>query len=106
MLKRELRLPARIRLTNPIVLSNSHLILKVIKNNQEHSRFRVIVSKKIDKRAVVRNKIRRSFYDAFRELYPQLVDSYDMIAIVKQHPEDANAYLLLENLMKKGRLIR
>ncbi|MEM4720219.1 MAG: ribonuclease P protein component [Candidatus Bilamarchaeaceae archaeon] len=105
MLKRELRIPARIRLTNPIVFSNSSLVLKVIKNNQEHSRFRVIVSKKIDKRAVVRNKIRRSFYDAFRELYPQLTDSYDMIAIVKKHPENFDARLLLEDLMRKGRLI-
>lgn len=105
MLKRELRLPARIRLTNPAVFSNSHLLLKIEKNDHEHSRFRVIVSKKIDKRAVVRNKIRRSFYSAFRELYPQLANSYDIIAVVKKYSEDLDARLLLETLMRKGRLI-
>jgi ribonuclease P protein component len=105
MLKRELRLPARIRLINPIVFSNSYFVLKVKKNSQEHSRFRVIVSKKIDKRAVVRNKIRRSFYEAFRELYPQLADTYDIIAIVKKPSEDLEVRLLLEDLMRKGRLI-
>lgn len=37
----------------------SLLVLKIVKNGLKHNRFGFIVSKKVSKKAVVRNKIRR-----------------------------------------------
>lgn len=43
-------------------------IIKVKENNLKHSRFAVVVSKKIAKKAVERNYIRRKFTHALKEV--------------------------------------
>ncbi|MDP3882971.1 MAG: ribonuclease P protein component [Candidatus Staskawiczbacteria bacterium] len=44
---------------NGVSFKNSCLILKVVKNNLDYSRFGFVVSGKVSKKAVDRNKIRR-----------------------------------------------
>jgi ribonuclease P protein component len=46
----------------------SLLVLKIARNGQKHDRFGFIVSKKISKNAVVRNKIRRILARVAREV--------------------------------------
>ena len=41
-------------------------IIRYIKNNENHNRYCTIVSKKIDPKAVGRNKLRRQIYEAIR----------------------------------------
>ena len=52
--------------------------------NQRRSCFRVavVVSKKVNKTAVVRNKIRRKLYEAMRSQQPHIVKPYDIIITV------------------------
>ena len=43
-----------------------------------------IVSKKVDNRAVIRNKVRRRLREAFRALIPYLKDSENYIVIARE----------------------
>lgn len=62
----------------------SHLItVKHIANpHRKHSRFSVVVSKKIHKSAVGRNRIRRRLYEIIREDLPRISPSQDVVVIV------------------------
>lgn len=59
-------------------LRSKHFLLRYVPNEQRlHSRFAVVVSKKISKRAVHRNRIRRRVFEVVREHYVQH-DSFDI----------------------------
>ena len=63
------------------------VILKFIENpRRKNSRFAVIVSKKIHKSAVKRNRIRRRIYEIIRQEIPQVDGVYD-VAIVVSSPD-------------------
>lgn len=51
---------------------------------RQHSRISVVVSKKVMKSAVGRNRIRRRVYEVMRELLPSLdaTDTYDVAVLV------------------------
>lgn len=48
------------------------------------TRMTVVISKKVDKRAVVRNRCRRRVREAFRPLLPQLEPGFDILIYIKQ----------------------
>ncbi|MBI2634511.1 ribonuclease P protein component [Candidatus Peregrinibacteria bacterium] len=56
----------------PYILKNGEerfsglFIVRIIKNNAGFSRYRVIVSRKMDRKAVGRNRLRRQVYEAIR----------------------------------------
>lgn len=57
--------------------------LKYILNGRRQTyRLAVVVSKKISKSAVVRNRIRRRLYEAVRMHEPELTQPYDMVITV------------------------
>lgn len=57
--------------------------LKYITNpNRKHYRLAIVVSKKVSKSAVVRNRIRRRLYEAFRAQEPRMQRPYDMVVTV------------------------
>ena len=61
-------------------VSNSQLTLKYVVNPKRSSyRVAVVVSKKVSKSAVVRNRIRRRIYEQVRLLDGQIQNSYDLI---------------------------
>jgi ribonuclease P protein component len=62
----------------------SHLItIKYVKNShRKHSRFAVVVSKKVLKSAVGRNRIRRRLYEVIREQLPQISAAHDVAVMV------------------------
>lgn len=62
----------------------SHLLtIKHIHNShRKHSRFSVVVSKKVHKGAVGRNRIRRRLYEIIRHELPQLKTSSDVVLII------------------------
>lgn len=62
----------------------THLLtLKCTKNpHRKHSRFSVVVSKKVHKSAVGRNRIRRRLYEIIREQLPLMASPSDVALIV------------------------
>lgn len=59
------------------------LTVRYIRNpRRKLPRFTVVVAKKVLKKAVDRNRIRRRVYEIIRELQPQLATSYDIAVTV------------------------
>jgi ribonuclease P protein component len=57
--------------------------VKAIKNpNRKTSRFAVVVSKKVHKSAVGRNRIRRRIYEVIRHDLPNIIEHQDVAIIV------------------------
>ncbi len=57
-----------------------------------------IVSKKVDNRAVVRNKVRRRLRESFRAMIPYLKDNVNYIVIAREVCGEANFEELTNNL--------
>lgn len=62
----------------------SHLItIKYVANpHRKHSRFAVVVSKKVHKAAVGRNRMRRRVYEVVRSELPQLAPAHDVVIML------------------------
>lgn len=62
----------------------SHAItIKYVKNqHRAHSRFSVVVSKKVHKSAVGRNRIRRRIYEVIRHELPKISSAHDVAVMV------------------------
>lgn len=62
----------------------SHLItIKVVNNpHRKHSRFAVVVSKKVHKSAVGRNRMRRRIYEVVRAELPSFRPAHDVAIMV------------------------
>lgn len=62
----------------------THLVtVKYVKNpRRKHSRFAVVVSKKVHKGAVGRNRIRRRIYEAVRHELPRIASPHDVVLLV------------------------
>lgn len=59
------------------------LALKYIKNSRrQDSRLAVVVSKKVAKKAPVRNRIRRRIYEAVRQQWSMIKPGHDMVITV------------------------
>lgn len=75
----------RFVLKNGMTTRSKFLTIRYSKNNKRvHSRFSVVVSKKISKRAVVRNRIRRRVYEILRLQLPRIQSAYDVVVIVNE----------------------
>jgi ribonuclease P protein component len=59
--------------------------LKWIENNLDCSRFGIVVSLKVDKKAVARNKIKRRLRAMIRENLGQIVSGYDFLILTKNN---------------------
>ncbi|MEO1133859.1 MAG: ribonuclease P protein component [Cyanobacteria bacterium J06639_1] len=60
------------------------------------TRWAIVVSKKVSRRAVDRNRIRRRIRGALRQLEPQWRSGWDVIAIVKPTPKERDRPYLLD----------
>ncbi|MCX6739825.1 MAG: ribonuclease P protein component [Candidatus Parcubacteria bacterium] len=54
-------------------------LLKCKENNQDHSRFSVVVSNKVSKSAVRRNILKRRIREVVRLIWPQLKPGFDFL---------------------------
>lgn len=85
-------------------------IFKLQKNNLTVNRFGFIISKKISKKAVLRNLLKRRLREIIRQQLVKLKPGYDIIIIIKKKTEvlSKNYQQLLGeifNLLKKAKLI-
>jgi len=79
---------------------SSELDLRWIKNNQPYSRWGIVVSLKVDKKSVVRNKIKRRLRAILREKINFLTYGWDVIVIAKQRVKELD-YFQLQNIFLK-----
>ena len=71
------------------LFKNHYLVFKYEKTNNP-SQFAVSVSKKIDKRAVKRNKLRRQIYEAIRINLEEAKDNFAILIIARPPCQKAN----------------
>lgn len=88
---------------------NGFFALRKIENNLEASRFAFIVSNKVSKRAVVRNKIRRRIREIIKQNINNLGESTDIAIIALSGAEKRNFLETKEQvalLLKNAKLIK
>ena len=84
--------------------------LNYIENKKRvHSRFAIVVSKKVHKSAVKRNRVRRRIYEIIRHLLPEVKTTHDfVITVFTQEVISFEADILekqLRELLAKEKLI-
>ena len=82
MLQKQYRLPAATRLRNSLSFISPLFSLRVSNNNLEYSRYGFLVKKTVDKRATVRNRIRRLFRSCIEEMLGEIKAGQDMLFIL------------------------
>ncbi len=92
------------------IRSQAVTIKSVRNSHRQRPRFSVVVSKKVYKGAVGRNRIRRRVYEYLRQRTPDLKDVYDIVVIVTS-PElrtmaAGDLTALLDQLFEKADLYK
>lgn len=91
-----------------ILLREDFLFLKKIENNLSFSRIGFIVSQKISKKAVIRNRIKRRLREIIRLNLPIIKSGYDFVFFTKKGIEDKQFSEIkneVEKLIKRAKLI-
>lgn len=104
MLRKKYRLGSKHRTKFNKSHTSDYFLLRIGRNNLPFCRVRVVVSKKIDKRAVVRNKIRRVFSRCIENLLSEIKEGYDFIFIIKKKilsMEKDNSCKLIKSILKR-----
>lgn len=90
MLKKQNRLPADESFSGERIFSSPFFLAKLKKNSLKDPRFGFVVSKRVEKRAVARNRLKRLLSNTVQEEF--LNDAgYDMLIIIKKPFSDAKA---------------
>ncbi|OIP74780.1 MAG: ribonuclease P protein component [Parcubacteria group bacterium CG2_30_36_18] len=76
------------------------LILKLVKNNLEKSRFSFIISQKVSKKATTRNKIKRRLSEIVRLKLKKIKKGIDVILIACPGLEEKDFWEIEESLDK------
>ena len=108
MFARKYRLPASVRLEQPLIISSPFFTLRIARNNSADNRYGFIVSKKVDKRAVVRNNIKRRIRTCMETLHPKLVSGHDVLFIVKKEAIEQETEVLsmtIKKLLQERKLL-
>jgi ribonuclease P protein component len=85
MLKRKYRLPVRANLAHSSSRKSQTFRLMISQNNLTFSRFGFVVSKKVDKRSVVRNRTKRVLRSCIEEMREKIIEGYDMLFILQKN---------------------
>lgn len=75
--------------------------IKAVKNESELNRFGIIISTKVSKKAVIRNRFKRQLREIIKKEMINLKKGYDLVIIVFPLILDKN-YQELEDLVKNG----
>lgn len=100
MLQRKFRLPSSVRFARAQTFATPYFVAKIVSNAQPLSRFGFIVSKKVDKRAVVRNRIKRQIRSGVEQLLPEIQPGYDVLFILRQGAIGQETAVLVEEVKK------
>lgn len=109
MLKKEFRLNRQEKLIFTNSINSPFFTLKTVKSNRVHNRYGFVISKKIDKRAVVRNRIKRVFRTCIERSLKDIKPGFDMLFIIKKSissiPE-RDYCPGIKNAFEKGQLLK
>lgn len=64
--------------------------LKAVKNGQPENRFSVLISTKVSKKAVVRNRLKRQIREISKQELPKMKAGYDIVFVVFNQILDKN----------------
>ncbi len=81
---------------------------KILKNNLKHNRYGIVVNLKVDKRAVVRNKIRRRFRDIIKNHEKDLKQGFDVMILTREQTKNLDFQEIkekMELLLKKAKIL-
>ena len=98
MLKQLYRLPKSAKVLHAESIHTPFVSIKKAQNGLSHSRFAFVVSKKVDKRAVVRNKVKRTLRSFIEYNIENIVKGYDMILIAKAQIQTITKEALFDSL--------
>lgn len=76
-----------------------HFLLLITKGQTPSSRLGITVTRKINKRAVIRNKIKRRLRDIFRRNRHLLRENFDLIIIARKNAADLTYQGTLEEII-------
>jgi ribonuclease P protein component len=80
----------------------SHLILITLENSPQDtplaSRFGLSISKKVSKKAVVRNRLKRQIRAVIRQLLPEIASGWRVIIVIRPSPTECNYERFLREL--------
>jgi len=109
MFKRENRLVPGVRFSNSHLFTTPQFVFKEKENGLNVNRFGIVVSKKIDKRAIARNRIKRFFREALSEMNKNMTSGHDILCIIKEgilnKTREENS-LTIESTLRKAGLLK
>ncbi len=109
MLKKQNRLARIVRTKKDKLFTSPFFNLRVLDNQENRVRFAFIVSKKIDKRAVVRNKTKRILRSLVEEIIASIKEGKDFVLVAKKRLEPEQKTVVfnsLQELFKKADVLK
>ena len=85
-----------------------NILIKLVANQRDISRFGFIVSKKVSNKATARNKVKRLLREATRKLLVDVKPGFDVVIVALSGIEKNNFWQIYEsllNLFKKTKLM-
>ncbi|MEQ8821837.1 MAG: ribonuclease P protein component [Sumerlaeia bacterium] len=78
--------------SSPVSCARKCLVFKAERRDDEHTptRMGLVVSRRVDKRAVGRNRIKRLLREAFRRMHGELAPGWDIVVIARFGAREAN----------------
>ena len=86
--------------------NGKYLKINLLSNRRDLSRIAVVVSKKTEKKATKRNKVKRIVREAVKEIYLNLSDGYDIILNVKKEALEASKEDIKKDLLETLKKLR
>lgn len=100
MLAKHHRLPTGTYLPRQGAIIQSAVVIRFRQNNLSLSRFGFLVSKKVSKKAVERNLVRRRLQACAQELLPTIVSGYDVLVLAQPSSVELSKQDLCEQIRK------
>jgi ribonuclease P protein component len=79
-----------------VKVSNSHFLILIQKTSNQQSRLGLVISKKIDKRAVQRNRVKRIIRESFRNF--EHIENCDYVVLGRPNISNFNNSELFKSL--------
>jgi ribonuclease P protein component len=109
MLKKFQRLSKVINFKKAKTISSPFLTIKFFENGEDVTKFAFVISKKIDKRAVIRNKLKRILSKQVEEILEKIKTGQSIVIITKPgvlEKDSKELGLILKELLDKADLLR
>jgi len=101
MLKKKFRLLKDTKFKKNFSVNAPFFVLKFAKNEQAFSTFGFVVSKKLDKRAVVRNRIKRQMRVTIENNFDKIKAGFDILLIAKNQIVGKNTKEISDKILEE-----